>query len=95
MTISLVHLIKLQRQDYPQLVDGSVSHDKISRFLAERKYTSKDLWKNFPVFLHRQIFTNKDGSTCALQARKILRPEMVATVKLRSAAVYQVLRGVR
>ena len=28
-----------------QLVDGSVSHDKISRFLAERKYTSKDLWK--------------------------------------------------
>ena len=24
-----------------QLVDGSVSHDKISRFLAERKYTSK------------------------------------------------------
>ena len=50
---------------------------------------------NFPVFLHRQISTNKDGSTCALQARKILRPEMVATVKLRSAAVYQVLRGVR
>ena len=28
-----------------KLLDGSVSHDKISRFLAERKYTSKDLWK--------------------------------------------------
>ena len=28
-----------------KLLDGSVNHDKISRFLAERKYTSKDLWK--------------------------------------------------
>ncbi len=30
-----------------------------------------------------------------LEARTILRPEMVATVKLWSAAVYQVLRGGR
>ena len=26
------------------MVDGEVSHDRISRFLAQRDYTSKDLW---------------------------------------------------
>ena len=28
-----------------QMLDGRVSHDAISRFLSERDYTSKDLWK--------------------------------------------------
>jgi hypothetical protein len=28
-----------------QLLDGEISHDAISRFLSEREYTSKDLWK--------------------------------------------------
>jgi hypothetical protein len=27
------------------LVDGDVSHDKVTRFLSEREYTSKDLWR--------------------------------------------------
>ena len=27
------------------MVDGEVSHDKITRFLSEREYTSKDLWR--------------------------------------------------
>ena len=27
------------------MVDGQVSHDKITRFLSERDYTSKDLWQ--------------------------------------------------
>ena len=26
-------------------VDGSISHDKITRMLSENQYTSKDLWK--------------------------------------------------
>ena len=26
------------------LVDGDVSHDRVTRFLSERAYTSKDLW---------------------------------------------------
>ena len=26
------------------MLDGEVSHDRITRFLAERDYTSKDLW---------------------------------------------------
>ena len=25
--------------------NGAVSHDKITRFLSEREYTSKDLWR--------------------------------------------------
>ena len=28
-----------------QLLDGSISHDAVSRFLSEREYTPKDLWK--------------------------------------------------
>jgi hypothetical protein len=28
-----------------ELLDGQISHDAISRFLSEREYTSKDLWK--------------------------------------------------
>src|SRR3954463_9487760 len=27
------------------LLDGELSHDKVTRFLSEREYTSKDLWK--------------------------------------------------
>jgi hypothetical protein len=27
------------------MVDGEISHDKITRFLSEREYTSKDLWR--------------------------------------------------
>jgi hypothetical protein len=27
------------------MVDGDVSHDRVTRFLAERDYTSKDLWR--------------------------------------------------
>jgi hypothetical protein len=27
------------------VLDGEISHDKITRFLSEREYTSKDLWK--------------------------------------------------
>ena len=26
------------------MVDGDVSHDRVTRFLSEREYTSKDLW---------------------------------------------------
>ncbi len=28
-----------------QLLDGQISHTAISRFLCEREYTSKDVWK--------------------------------------------------
>ena len=28
-----------------QLLDGQISHAAISRFLCEREYTSKDVWK--------------------------------------------------
>ncbi len=27
------------------MLDGEVSHDRVTRFLAEREYTSKDLWR--------------------------------------------------
>ncbi len=27
------------------MLDGEVSHDKVTRFLSEREYTSKDLWR--------------------------------------------------
>ena len=27
------------------MVDGEVSHDKVTRFLSQREYTSKDLWR--------------------------------------------------
>ena len=26
------------------LLDGEISHDKVTRFLSERQYTGKDLW---------------------------------------------------
>lgn len=26
------------------LLDGEISHDKVTRFLSERRYTGKDLW---------------------------------------------------
>ena len=27
------------------MLEGEISHDRITRFLAERDYTSKDLWR--------------------------------------------------
>ena len=27
------------------MVEGDVSHDKVTRFLSEQDYTSKDLWR--------------------------------------------------
>lgn len=27
------------------MLDGETSHDKVTRFLSERDYTSRDLWK--------------------------------------------------
>ena len=27
------------------LLDGEISHDKVTRFLSERPYTGKDLWQ--------------------------------------------------
>ncbi len=27
------------------VLDGEISHDKVTRFLSERDYTSKNLWK--------------------------------------------------
>jgi len=28
------------------LLDGELSHDQVTRFLAEKDYTSEDLWKS-------------------------------------------------
>ena len=28
-----------------EMLDGEMSHDKVTRFLSEREYTSKDLWR--------------------------------------------------
>lgn len=42
-----------------QMLDGQVSHDAISRFLSERDYTSKDLWKQVKSFV-REVESN-DG----------------------------------
>jgi hypothetical protein len=36
------------------LLDGDVSHDKVTRFLSEREYTSKDLWREVKSMV-RQI----------------------------------------
>ncbi|MBF2056539.1 MAG: hypothetical protein IGQ45_04770 [Cyanobacterium sp. T60_A2020_053] len=56
---------------------GNISHDKVTRFLSESDFDSKQLWQlvkpvirreeeedgvEFPILLHRQIFTNKDDS---------------------------------
>ena len=30
--------------DLSRILDQSISHDKVTRFLSEREYTSKDLW---------------------------------------------------
>lgn len=27
------------------MLDGSISHDRVTRFLSEKDYTNKDLWK--------------------------------------------------
>ncbi|SFN14348.1 hypothetical protein [Nitrosomonas communis] len=31
--------------ELPAMLDGKMSHDQVTRFLTERKYTSKDLWR--------------------------------------------------
>lgn len=41
------------------MLDGEVSHDRITRFLAEREYTSRDLWRQVKSTV-RQI-ENEDG----------------------------------
>ncbi|WP_422475236.1 IS66 family insertion sequence element accessory protein TnpA [Endozoicomonas sp. ALB032] len=61
--------------------------EKTSRSLTENSARSEDGRK-----LRMKIRFCED---CALQARKILWPEMVIAVKLWSAAVYRVLRGRR
>src|SRR6478735_7825679 len=35
------------------MMNGEVSHDKVTRFLSERKYTSKDLWREVTVAVRR------------------------------------------
>lgn len=43
------------------LLDGQISHDQVTRFLAERDYTSKDLWLEVkgvvrqPLRIHRDM----------------------------------------
>lgn len=41
------------------MLDGEVSHDRITRFLAEREYTSRDLWRQVKSTV-RQV-ENEDG----------------------------------
>ena len=36
------------------LLDGEISHDKVTRFLSERQYTGKDLWQQVKAVV-RQI----------------------------------------
>jgi hypothetical protein len=35
------------------MLDGEVSHDKVTRFLSEREYTSKDLWREVKATVRR------------------------------------------
>jgi hypothetical protein len=35
------------------MLDGKISHDKVTRFLSERKYTSKDLWQEMKTTVRR------------------------------------------
>ena len=41
------------------LLDGEISHDKVTRFLSERRYTGKDLWLRVKPVI-RQI-ENEEG----------------------------------
>ena len=36
---------RLQQQDYPKHLGGSISHDKITRFLTNKDLNSQQLWK--------------------------------------------------
>lgn len=42
-----------------ELTEGAISHDKVTRFLAKREYTAKDLWRQVKPMV-RQVET-KDG----------------------------------
>ena len=44
-----------------QMLDGRVSHDAISRFLSERDYTSKDLWKQVKSLV-REVESEEGGA---------------------------------
>ncbi len=80
-------------------VPGTLVKQKVQQKVRLDNPSSEIFWHNILCFM--SLFSKicrhsrEDGNPCALQARKILRPEMVVTVKLRSAAVYRVLRGVR
>ena len=41
------------------LLDGEISHDKVTRFLSERRYTGKDLWLRVKPVI-RQV-ENEEG----------------------------------
>ena len=42
------------------MLDGAVSQDEVTRFLSERQYTSKDLWRQVKSTL-RQIEQDDGG----------------------------------
>jgi hypothetical protein len=35
------------------MLEGEISHDKVTRFLSEREYTSKDLWREVKATVHK------------------------------------------
>jgi len=35
------------------MLDGEISHDKVTRFLSEREYTSKDLWREIKAVVRK------------------------------------------
>ena len=41
------------------LLDGEISHDKVTRFLSERRYTGKDLWLRVKPVIRR--IENEEG----------------------------------
>jgi hypothetical protein len=47
------------------MVDGEVSHDRITRFLSKQEYTSRDLWLQVKAMV-RQVEDEPDGQLVCL-----------------------------
>jgi len=48
------HIVYATATGLSSLLDGEISHDKVTRFLSERQYTGKDLWQQVKAVV-RQI----------------------------------------
>ena len=61
------------------MVEGDVSHDRITRFLSKQEYTSRDLWRQVKAMFRqvedaRGVLIFERGETASGLQRPHLRP---------------------